>query len=212
MSNFEIPNDVVEYVKVRMGLESDEDAENEIKRRCEDLEELYFQGGRRFLWTDIDRRIVFVLAKNGAKQMKQPATRDIKEFDEHLLKVGKKVWSGVLSNLESFVEFCFKDMKFAEFKTICGQFMAKYKPAQVDVFAELLELGSNMCTNDGFPDYTYRPDGFKERCILEALDYADKSVPDKLKKVAKNRLALISRYVQNLASKKEENESGFEKS
>lgn len=202
--------EVAEYIKNRMRLKSREDATQEIKRRCDQLEDLYFQGGRRMLWTDIDRRILLILAESGAKQIQKPALRDLKEFDDGLNKTGKKsLWTGVIANLESFVEFCFKDMSFADFKKSCKPFMDKYDKEQVEIFAELLRLGSDICSDNGFPDKKIRPEDFKERCILEALDTCEVLAPDKLKKVAKDRLALIAKYVQSLANAKEEVNSGF---
>jgi hypothetical protein len=203
-----IPDEVIEYVKTRMALKDKSDAEKEIKTRCAALEDLYFQGGSKVLWTDIDRRIIWLLAKNGVKEM-HSASKDLKKFDDELKKAGAKVWSGVLSNLEFFVSYCFQDVKFDQFKKTCSKFLTQgYTSEQVQVFANLLKRGSELCGAGGLDNIASCND-FAGLCITEALKVTSKA-PEKLRSVARNRLNVISKYVARLAVDRQESDAGFE--
>lgn len=213
-----IPDDMIDYIQWRLGLKTNEEARAELVNGCAYLEDLYFNGGKKYIWTDIDRRCLWLLAKHGAKAM-EVASVDLKAYDEGLKQIGQQVWLGVLSNIEFLMGYCFRDVTFSEFSKTCKCFMDKYKPIQVKAFAELFQRASNLCPASGFPDQSKQGDDSKmpldirDRCILEVLGSVEPSVSNKLRKVAKNRLTLIARHFERLiklpSSENSSNDAGF---
>lgn len=204
-----IPDEVVEYVKMRMALKSKDEAEKELRTRCAALQDLYFQGDRKYLWTDIDRRVIWLLAKNGVKEM-YSASKDLKKFDDELQKVGGKIWSGVLSNLEFFLSYCFQDVNFDQFKKTCSKFMKQYTSDQVQVFTDILKRGSELCSESEGLNKLEPCDDFVGRCVTEALRVTN-DAPEKLRRCARNRLSVIGKYVSRLVAVKQEDDAGFKK-
>jgi hypothetical protein len=200
-----IDDDTIAYVAKRMNVPA-ELAKQVIQARGAHIIETYFKGGDKFLWVDIDRRVLLTLDKNGHKRLARTALKDIERFDKELKKHPSDVYVPVLGNLEQVAQMCFDDtLKYREFEERLYALVGTCTSDQLDLYALLFVTASDLCAQGSwsFND----PTSFEGACIKSALETFEPS--PKLVQLAKKRLEFIASTIGRFSEHAKMSVSGF---